>query len=247
MEWSESGYILSAKPHGETSAIISAFTRTRGHHQGLVRGGRSKRQRPLLQPGNQVSLNWRARLEDHLGAFSIEALDLQAATVLDEKAALAGLQSLCALPLLLPERHAYPKLFETFEQVLHAIFEAAGEAGDDIWPALLVTFELGFLSELGFGLDLSSCAASGTAENLIYVSPKSGRAVCEKEGEPYKDKLLTLPPFLREKGPKNPKKQDILDGFILTGFFLNRHIFEPRKKKEPEARARMIKFLRDEK
>jgi len=243
VEWQENGYILNARSHGETSAIISVFTRARGHHQGLVRGGRSKRQRPVLQPGNYVSLSWRARLEDHLGAFTLEPIELKAASILDERAALAGLQVLCSLPMLLPERNPYPRLYDTFEHVLSALFGASGEAEDHIWPALLVSFELGFLSELGFGLDLSSCAACGSKENLIYVSPKSGRAVSQAEGEPYKDKLFKLPTFLREDGAKNPTKQDILDGFTLTGYFLNRNIYEPRNKLEPEARTRMIKLL----
>lgn len=243
MEWQENGYILNARSHGETSAILSAFTRSRGHHQGLVRGGRSKRQRPVLQPGNYVSLSWRARLEDHLGAFTLEPLDLKAASILDERAALAGLQVICSLPMLLPERNPYPRLYDSFEHVLNAIFDAGGEVKDHIWPALLASFELGFLSELGFGLDLSSCAASGSKQDLIYVSPKSGRAVSAKEGEPYKDKLFKLPQFLCADGAKTPTKQDILDGFTLTGYFINRNIYEPRGLKPPETRERMVRLL----
>lgn len=239
MEWQNKGVVLSVEPHGETSAIISLFTRDYGRHMGLVRGGRSRRLRAVLQTGNSVLATWRARLEDHLGAFTLEPDLFRAAGVIDDALKLNALSSLCALAGLLPERHPYQPLHDAFLLVLDALDD------DDLWPALAVRWEMGLLETLGFGLDLLECAGTGTRDNLIYVSPKSGRAVSAEAGEPYKEKLLALPGFLSHDGARasGVERQDVLDGFVLTGYFLDQHVFQPRGLKVPQARGRMLERL----
>ncbi len=190
MQWSEEGCVLSLRRHGETSTLLEIFTSQHGRHLGLVRGGRSQRMRSQLQPGNKLIVTWRARLPEHLGTFTIEPLQLRAAVLMDNPLRLAALSSLCAFAGLIAEREPHEQLHQAFEIVIDAL------ENDDVWPALMIRWELGLLEEMGFGLDLKTCAATGTTDNLIYVSPKSGRAVSEQAGLPYKDKLLVLPAFL---------------------------------------------------
>ena len=235
MEWRDDGVILSVRKHGETSAIAEILTPEHGRCLGLVRGGRSRIQRPVLQPGNFVQVTWRARLEDHLGTFVFEPLKLSAGTIMENAFRLSGLTTLASLAQTLPEREPHQRLYDAFRIVLEAI------DNDEHWPALLVRWELGLLEELGFGLDLSKCAATGSLERLFYVSPKTGRAVAEEAGQPYHDKLLKLPGFLL--GQPVTSIEDIIDGFKLTGYFLERHIFEPRGLEMPEQRQRMIAEL----
>ena len=232
MEWRDDGVILSVRKHGETSAIAEILTPEHGRCLGLVRGGRSRIRRPVLQPGNFVQVTWRARLEDHLGTFVFEPLKLSAGTIMENAFRLSGLTTLASLAQTLPEREPHQRLYDAFRIVLDAI------DNDEHWPALLVRWELGLLEELGFGLDLSKCAATGSLEKLFYVSPKTGRAVAQEAGVPYHDKLLKLPGFLL--GQPVTSIEEILDGFRLTGYFLERHIFEPRGLEMPEQRQRMI-------
>lgn len=236
MEWREKAIILGAKRHGETSAIVEVLTHDHGRHAGLVRSGRSKRMRPILQQGNIVEVTWRARLEEHLGSFTIESVNLNAALVMDAPIRLAGLTTLTALCSLLPEREPHSDIYDATRLILSNI------ENDDIWPALLVRWEAGLLDCLGFGLDLSQCAATGQTTDLIYVSPKSGRAVSASAGEPYKTRLLPLPRFFLGSMQANDK--DLIDGFGLTGFFLNRHLSAPRGIELPDSRERLIKYLK---
>lgn len=238
MDWRDQGIVLAVNPHGETNAVLELFTREHGRHLGLVRGGRSRRMRPVLQPGNTVSAAWRARLSEHLGAYTVEMGDAHAALALDDRAALAGLSTLTALVRLLPERDPHAALYEATLVVLAHIGDA------DVWPGLLVRWELELLNELGFGLDLERCAATGAAGELVYVSPKTGRAVSREAGDPYKARLLLLPAFLGPHGDPDPRAADILSGFELTGYFLERHVLEPRGLRMPEARARLINAFR---
>jgi DNA repair protein RecO (recombination protein O) len=235
MQWSDEGIVLASRAHGETSAIAELLTRNHGRHLGLVRGGRSKRLRPVLQAGNLVRAQWRARLSEHLGSYTLELEAAHAARFFDERAALAGLNTLTALARLLPEREPHEPLYEASCVVLSALAEG------DHWPALLVHWEMGLLNELGFGLDLETCAATGETADLIYVSPKTGRAVSRKAGEPYKDKVLPLPAFLlRGKGENaNLSEMDIAAGFRLTGYFLDKYVWGPRNLKPPAARERL--------
>jgi DNA repair protein RecO (recombination protein O) len=234
MEWREEGIVLGVRRHGETSAIVDLLTGARGRWSGLVRGGRSRSQRPVLQEGNLVLATWRARLEEHLGNFAIEPLSLRSGWLTDDPAKLAALTTLTCLCHLLPEREPHSRLYEAARLVLDALDEPA------IWPALFVRWEMGLLDELGFGLDLAQCAATGAREDLVYVSPRTGRAVSRAAGEPYRDRLLKLPDFLKGSQAAMPDAGDIADGFRLTGHFLSRHIFEPRNVDPPDCRERMI-------
>lgn len=236
MEWRDEGVILSVRRHGETSAIAEILTAGHGRVMGLVRGGRSKQQRPVLQAGNAVQTVWRARLEEQLGTFVLEPLDLKAGAIMEEPFRLAGLATLSALSQLLPEREPHPRVYEALRIVLDAI------DNDAVWPALLVRWELGLLDELGFGLDLSKCAATGAREGLIYVSPKSGKAVSAAAGEPFRDRLFGLPAFLREGGVAAPPS-DIIEGLKLAAYFLDRHLFEPRGVTFPEQQDWIIRAL----
>lgn len=236
MRWSDEGIVLSLRPHGETSAIVEVFTRLHGRYFGLVRGGRSKRLRPVLQPGNGVRAEWRARLPEHLGFMTVELGESHAARVLDDPLALCGLGAVCALARLVPERDPHPGLFEGLAFTLGLMHEAR------IWPALVVRWELELLNDLGFGLDLSKCAATGSRADLVYVSPKSGRAVSAAAGSPFADRLLGLPGFLLSNDPA-PPPADIIAGLELTGYFIERHVLAPHGLRMPEARMQLIRRL----
>jgi DNA repair protein RecO (recombination protein O) len=237
MEWKDEGIVLAVRRHGETSAIVEILTATHGRSLGLVRGGRSRQLRPILQPGNIVLATWRARLEEHLGNFALEPLELKAGLLIDEAMQLAALTTLTAEAQLLPEREPHPRLYEAMRVVLDALEDA------DTWPALLVRWELGLLDELGFGLDLTRCAATGSLEDLIYVSPKTGRAVSRAAGLAYRDRLLALPAFLKGSQAGTPGQTDVADGLKLTGFFLDRHVLGPRSVAAPESRHWIMTHL----
>jgi DNA repair protein RecO (recombination protein O) len=241
MQWTDEGIVLGVKRHGEANAILELMTREHGRHLGLVRGGASSRQRPVLQPGNRVSATWRARLDEHLGLYVAEGLDARAASFLSVPHALYGMTHLAALCRLLPERDPHPQMHALLEAVLDDLLDLR-RAGPSV-----VRFELELLAELGFGLDLASCAASGSEVDLVYVSPKSGRAVSRQAGEPWKERLLPLPAFLGEgHADADMTAQDIADGFKLTGFFLVRYALEPRGVALADARASFIAtVLRD--
>jgi DNA repair protein RecO (recombination protein O) len=233
MQWTDEGIVLGVRRHGEANAILELMTRDRGRHLGLVRGGAGSRLRPVLQPGNVVSAVWRARLDEHLGHYTVEALRLRAAVVLGTAHAVYGISHVAALVRLLPERDPHPAVHAALEAILDNIEFAETVA------ALAVRFELQLLSELGFGLDLTACAATGSAADLVYVSPKSGRAVSRTAGEPWRDKLLRLPAFLADPDAA-PTGQDIADGFALTGHFLAAHVLDPRGSTLPPERERFI-------
>jgi DNA repair protein RecO (recombination protein O) len=236
MDWSDEGIILSAKPLGEANVVAEFFTRAHGRHLGLVRGGRSRRIRPLLQPGNLIGLTWRARLSEHLGGINVELITAHAARVLDDAAALAAIGSLAGLARLLPERDPHPELYDATLGVLRAFGDA------HLWPRLLVRWELQLLQELGFGLDLSTCAATGADAGLAYVSPRSGRAVSRDAGRPYGDRLLRLPDFLLDETAA-ASEADIVAGFALTGHFLTRDVLDPHGLAMPQSRERLIGLL----
>ncbi len=234
MQWSDEAIVLSVRPHGETSAVVELFTRSHGRHLGLVHGGRSRKLRPILQTGNHVDATWKARLSEQLGHFSVELGRPFAAEAMDSAAALAALGTLTGLARLLPERDPHPNLYEITLFVLGFLDDVT------VWPALLVRWELALLEELGFGLDLSECAATGANDQLIYVSPKSGRAVSASAGEPYRDRLLRLPGFLVKGRPGLVTVSDVYDGFVLTGHFLESRVLAPRGEKLPEVRGRIL-------
>jgi DNA repair protein RecO (recombination protein O) len=236
MHWSDEGILLSAKPLGEANAVAELFTLAHGRHLGLVRGGRSRRTRPLLQPGNLLRVTWRARLSEHLGGFNVELIEALAARVLDDKVALVAIGSLTGLARLLPERDPHPALYAATLHILRSLDVPS------VWLPDLGRWELQLLQELGFGLDLSECAATGLDSELAYVSPRSGRAVSREAGEPYGSKLLALPAFLLdEHAPATAS--DIVSGLVLTGHFLERDVLAPHGLTLPHARERLIALL----
>lgn len=241
MEWSDEGIILGVRAHGETAAVAEILTREHGRTLGLVHGGRSRRLRPVLQPGCHVEVTWKARLADQLGFFTVEPRQSYAATLLDNPLALSGLTSLAALAHLVPERDPHPNLYEVTMFVLGFLDD------DTTWPALMVRWEIALLDELGFGLDLSRCAVTGSIDHLLFVSPKSGRAVSETAGRPYRDKLLALPPFLRPRGSLSASTvataSDVADGMKLTAFFLRQRVMSLRDTDLPEPRQRLAGLI----
>ena len=238
MEWNDDAIVLSSRAHGENGAILELLTRDHGRHAGLVRGGASRRVKPTLQPGNSVHVQWRARLEEHLGSFNCELARARAGELMDSRDALAGLNAFTAVTnAAMPEREAHAAVFRGGEVLLDAML------ADDTahWLPLYVRWEAGLLEALGFGLDLSECAATGAKTDLTYVSPKSGRAVSALAGEPYKDRLLRLPSFLIGQSRANrPTADEIRDAFALTDFFLRQFVFEPQGTAAPAERARFI-------
>jgi len=236
MQWTDEGIVLGIKRHGEANAILELLTREHGRHLGLVRAGYGSRLKPVLQPGNTVSTSWRARLDEHLGNYAVEGLHLRAATFFSVSHAIYGVSHLTALMRLLPERDPHPSLYEALDGILNYLDDAAVAA------PLVVRFELQLLSELGFGLDLEQCAATGASSDLVYVSPKSGRAVSRSAGDPWSDKMLRLPAFLRERQAAATGR-DVTDGFTLTGYFLTRHVLEPHGLALGDERAHFIAAL----
>ncbi|MEP1229648.1 MAG: DNA repair protein RecO [Litorimonas sp.] len=238
MDWSDQGFVLSSRKHGETSAIIDVFTRHHGRHAGLVRGGVGRKMRPVLQAGNLIAVEWRGRLEAHLGNYNVEAINSRAAELMDERLSLSALNAICAMCCeCLPERESFPELWDVFAIVIENLDKP------DIWPALYVRWEAGLLTALGYGLDLKSCAATGSNDDLTHVSPRSGRAVSASAAQPYLDKLLALPAFMRGQTIVTP--EDVMAGLSLTGYFLETRVQWNVNRTLPEARAAMIERLID--
>jgi len=237
MEWREDGIILTVRRHGESSAIIEALTEGHGRHAGIVRGGASRKVAPLLQPGAEVDLTWRARLEDHLGSFTVEPRRARAAALMADRLTLAGLNSMVSLlTFSLPEREAHADVFRQTRAVLDMMEEGP------FWTLAYLRWELSLLEELGFGLDLSRCAVTGATEALSYVSPKSGRAVSAEGAGEYADRLLPLSPALLGEG--DGSAEEILAGLKTTGHFLKAWLAPSLGNKPlPDARARFLDLL----
>ncbi|MAN98826.1 DNA repair protein RecO [uncultured Roseovarius sp.] len=234
MDWRDQGILLSSRSHGETSVIIEVFTPERGRHAGVVRGGASRKMAPVLQPGAQLDVEWRARLEDHIGTFRVEPLKSRAWTMGD-RMALAGLNAVCALLLfVLPEREAHAELYHKTLILLDLLDQP------EIWTLAYLNWEMALLEEMGFGLDLRRCAVLGEkANDLSYISPKTGRAVSRAGAGEWADRLLPLPPCLMGHGPA--PDAEILQGFEVTGHFLKNHLAPQLGNRPlPEARARYV-------
>ncbi|MCW8836968.1 MAG: DNA repair protein RecO [Rhodospirillales bacterium] len=243
MEWTDQGIVLSARKHGESSLILSLLTREHGRHSGLVRGGSGRKARGLYQVGNLLSVDWRARLPEHLGTFTCEIIHSYSAEVLDNPLSLSGLMALaCVADSALPEREVHKGVFDAFVVLLKNLCEPD-------WPAFYVKWEIGLLSELGYGLDLSVCAATGSNDELAFVSPKSGRAVSLSAGEPYQNKLLTLPRFLSGddsgRSVQGILADEVVAGLAMSGYFLERHVFAPHNRNLPPARGRFVDRIRE--
>jgi len=243
MEWADEAIVLSVRTFGETGAILEALTREHGRHVGLVHGGASRKARAMLQPGNSLHLTWRARLNEQLGTFHVEPQHARAGALLERRDALIGLNAFAAMAsAVLPEREPHVGVHGGAEVLLHAI----AEQDFAHWAALYVRWEVGLLEELGFGLDLSRCAATSVSDDLIYVSPRSGRAVSREAGAPYAERLLALPPFLRGSQNAEPSPTDILEGLKLTAYFLLGRVLQPHGKELPQARIRLAELAQRE-
>ncbi len=237
MEWSEEGIVVGARRHGETDVIIEVLTAGHGRHLGLVKGGRSRRLRPILQSGNTLSLTWRARLHEHLGNFRAEPVKERSASLMATPIGAFGLALAGAHLRLLPERDPHPRLYDALAALLDHLDHAPLAA------ELMVRFEMLLLDELGFGLDLETCAATGGRDELIYVSPRSGRAVSREAGETYRDRLLPLPAFLAGQATGEAETARLQEAFLLTGYFLERHVFDARGEGLPEVRLNFLKAI----
>ena len=238
MNWSEGGIVLAVRRHGESAIVAHVLTREHGRHAGLVHGGQGRKGRTVFQVGNTVLLTWRARLEDQLGTYAGELAESHAARVIEDPLRLACLAAAAAMAeATLPEREPHPRAYDGLDALLRALDR------DESWAAAYARWELELLAELGFGLDLGRCAATGTRTDLIYVSPRSGQAVSRDAGAPYRDRLLVLPSFLRDPETE-PSPQDILAALHLTGFFLDCRVFQPHGRRLPAARGRFVDRLR---
>ncbi|MDE2229391.1 MAG: DNA repair protein RecO [Alphaproteobacteria bacterium] len=238
MRWTDEGVVLATRRHGERALVVEVLTAGHGRHAGLVRGGQGPKLRVLYQTGSRVALTWSARLADHLGTFAGELLFGHAARFIDDRGRLACLAAAAALTATtLPEREPHPRVYTGMSALLDALDRNEGYA------ACYVRLELDLLAELGYGLDLSRCAATGTREGLTHVSPKSGQAVSAPAAAPYRERLLPLPHFLLDAA-EAPNCAAILAGLKLTGFFLDRRVFHPHGRKMPAARSRFVDVLR---
>jgi DNA repair protein RecO (recombination protein O) len=236
MEWSDDAIVLSSRPLGENGTILELLTRDHGRYAGLVRGGASRRVKPTLQPGNSVHVGWRARLEEHLGSFSCELARARAGELMDSREALAGLNAFTSVTsAAMPEREAHAPVFLGGEILLDAML--TNDAAH--WLPLYVRWEAGLLEALGFGLDLSECAATGAKSDLTYVSPKSGRAVSRDAAGIYASRLFRLPAFLLGNRGEGPTREETAAGLALTGYFLLERVLKPHGRQMPQARLRL--------
>lgn len=238
MQWTDEAIVLGNRRYGESASLLEVMTPAHGRHMGLVRGGRGKRLSAVLQPGNSLQVTWQARLDEQLGTFTVEGGTLRAGALMGSACALHALGWVAALLRLLPERDPHEGLYAALAVVLDHADQPA------VLGAVMARFELALLGELGFGLDLAHCAATGATQDLVYVSPKSGRAVSREAGAPWQDRLLPLPAFLGEArlAGATPAPQDIRAALALTGFFLDRDVFGPRGIAMPEGRAGYLRL-----
>ncbi len=234
IDWRDEGFVLASRAFGETSVILEVFTPSMGRHAGVVRGGASRKQTPHLQPGAQLDVAWKARLNEHLGAFTIEPLRSRTALAMSDRLSLAGLNGVCALlSSVLPEREPHIELYQRSEQLLDLLGQP------DLWPLAYLRWEQALLTDLGFALDLSQCAASGSTDHLTYVSPKSGRAVSHDAAGDWADRLLPLPPVLAGDG--DASASEIVKALGTTGWFIEHKLMKSLGDRSlPDARGRLL-------
>jgi DNA repair protein RecO (recombination protein O) len=237
MQWEDEALLLSARRHGEGALVLQVFTPYHGRHGGLVRGGASRKNRPIYQPGNRLAVIWRARLQDQLGSFTAELIDANAALILDEPLRLSAMMSACALvEKALPDRDPHPDLYNLLRQLIDTLTTSG------VWAPDYVRFELALLADLGFGLDLLSDTDLVSSADLVYVSPRTGRAVTAETAKGYEDRLLPLPGFLVGRDGEDINAA-IRDGLKLAGYFLERHLFAALDRPVPEARQAFVDRL----
>lgn len=237
IRWQDEAILLSTRRHGESAAIIELLTPNHGRALGVVRGGGGRRMAPILQPGAQLAAHWSARIEEHLGHFTVEPVRSRAVQAMSSRLALAGISAVAALlGFVLPERDPYPALYKRTQNLLDLLGQ------DDIWPLAYLRWEQALLDDLGFGLDLAICAVTGARENLAFVSPKTGRAVSAAGAGDWASRLLPLPPVLKGQSPT--KDSEIHQALDVTGYFLTHHVAPSLGTRPlPESRARFIETL----
>lgn len=240
MNWSDEAIVLGARPQGEANAIGDLFTRLHGRQGALVYGGQGRSKGPILQPGNGVAAEWRAKGERALGYFDLELRRPRAAGAFAERMTLLGLTAVTeTLSACLPEGEQQTQLYDATAILLDLVEEKL------IFPIVLAKWEVGLLDALGFGLTLDRCAATGRTlddgADLVFVSPKSGTAVSLEAGLPYKDKMLPLPPFLIDRG--EPVRGDVGAALRMTGHFIEERLLAPGGKSLPEARRQLERRL----
>ena len=243
MQWQAPAVVLNVTRHGESDAVLEVMTEDYGRHRGFVKGGLGRRQRAVLQPGNHLQVVWRSRIEENLGRFTAELTHSPIGSLIGDGAKMSALSALLAVVAsTLPEREPHPAVYTSLRALIAYL-----ETGDADLTGLatgITRLELGILKDLGYGLELSQCAGTGSTENLIYVSPKSGRAVSADAGQPYAHKLLPLPAFLTGAGSQAVTTEDALNGLDLTGFFLSRHIWQVKSPTKgaagPQARTMFV-------
>ena len=239
MEFQDDAFVLSARAHGDTGAVVELLTESYGRRAAYVAGGASRKMKPFLQAGSKVVADFRSRTSEQLGSARLEPIGEGPASLFDDPLALIGLNAAASVAAgALPEREPHPGAFYAFEALMGAF------AVPEVWPAIFVRYEAGLLETLGFGLDLSRCAATGDVDELVWVSPRTGRAVSRKAGEPYADKLMRLPPFMLG-AQAGLDDGDVRDGLALTGHFLEQYVFHALNKPLPPARVWMIERLQD--
>ncbi len=237
MDFTDDAFVLSARPHGDTGVVAALLPENHGRRAAYVAGGASRKMKPFLQAGARVAADYRARTSDHLGSARLEPVGEGPSALFDDPLALIGLAAAAAVAQgALPEREPHPGAFLAFEALMAAF------ALPEVWPAVFVRFEAGLLEDLGFGLDLSRCASTGETDDLVWVSPRTGRAVSARAGAPYADKLLTLPPFMLG-AQAGLRAGDVRSGFDLTGHFLEQFVFHPLNRPLPPARVWMLDKL----
>ncbi len=236
IEWRDEGAVLAVRTHGETSAIVEVFTAEHGRHAGVVRGGVSRKLAPVLQPGAQVQVVWTARLDEHLGTFTVEPLRSRAGAMGD-RLSLAGLNAVTGLlALTLPERDPHPGLYQRTVALLDLLDQT------DLWPLAYLHWELALLEEMGFGLDLTQCAVTGAIDGLIYVSPRTGRAVRAAGAGEWADRMLPLPPVLLGQG--DASQSEITVALATTGYFIEHRLLKGAGDKPmPASRSRLIEAM----
>ncbi|MDB2414598.1 DNA repair protein RecO [Rickettsiales bacterium] len=241
MQWNDNAFVLTNRIHGENSSIVSIFTRNHGVFNGLVRGAKNKKNRALYQPGNFLQAQWKARLSEQLGSITAEPIKSFSTHIMQDPLKLVALQSASILTyLMVPERDPHAHLYDMFENLIEEMVL------DGKWQSIYIFYEMELLSQAGFGLDLSCCAATGSLEDLFYISPKTGRAVSKNAGKPYHDKLILLPEFILNKQIKDLCAEEINKGLALCGYFLNKYIFKMQDKKMPDVRLRLAEIMPSE-
>ena len=240
MEWQDDAIVLSAIRFGEHDALLEVMTPNHGRSRGFVKAGMSRRNKAVLQPGNKLAVSWRSRLETNLGRFQVELVHSPLGYLISDPARMAALAAVSAvIQSTMPERQVHAGVFEALDGFIKLLEAEDGSLA--VWGAALARIELGVLAELGYGLDLSECAATGSRDNLVYVSPKSGRAVSAEGGAPYKGRLLDLPAYLLGEGELSADTAQ--QGLRLTGFFLERNVWIVAGNGQPDARERLVARL----